>query len=267
MEDLLRYEKQVQTFLHEGNPPGVLPFPNNLESESFESELWSRVHLSYVISLNSGGRGDTAAITQWANTRTAVLMQYVPRKTWFLSQTELEELKQKLILRMQGCQYELDFQLNGIITPLTLFCKAFLCAVCKDKELFDEKLLPADVTWPEYVTKYYSPIWQEGIEFVCTKITNENLLPTSLHMLSEVSVMFKHFVKLSANQVTQEDCAWLYGPQQLKKILSCCEDAISSYFNNTCKLQLCEELNQMLSIESVSSVTQQGFVVIITMCF
>lgn len=268
MENLLKYEEQVKTFLHEGSPPGVLPFPNSLERASPEAELWSRVHLSYAKSLNSGGYSDTAAIDQWVDTRTALLMEYVPRRIWSLSQTKLKELKQKLILQTQSCQYELDFQLsdsNEVITPLTLFCKAFLCSACKDKELFNQKLLPSDVTWPDFVAKYYSPIWREGMDLACTKVTNENLLPTALHVLSEVSIMYKYFVKLSANQ--EDSLSWLHELPQLKTICSCCEDVISSYFDNTCQLQLCQDLDQMLSTERVSSVTQQGFHHCVFVCF
>ena len=263
MDDLLEYERQAQTFLQEGSSPGVLPFPNGLESESPEVELWSRVHLSYVTSLNLGGHSTAASIAQWADTRTGLLLEYVPRKTWSLSQAELKGLKQKLTLRItRSCQYELDFQLsdNELVTPLALFCYALLCCACKDKELFDEKLLPNEVTWPEFVHNTYSPIWRAEIEFVCTKVTNENLLPMALYVLSEVIVMHKHFVRLSTNQVTvQKDClSWLYEPRQLKTISSCCEDAISSYFDNTSKLHLCEDLNKT-STETVSSVTQKGF--------
>ena len=265
MNDLLKYETQVQTFRHEGSSPGVLPFPNGLESESPEAELWSRVHLSYVTSLNLGGYNTAAAIAQWADTRTGLLMEYVPKKTWSLSQAELKGLKQKLTWRMQSCQYDLDVQLssqlsdiNEAVTPLTLFCYALLYCACKDKELFDEKLLPNEVTWPEFVHDTYSPIWRAEIEFVCTKVTNENLLPTGLHVLSTVIVMHKHFVKLSTGN--QKDCfSWLYEPQQLKTISSCCEDTISSYFDNVFISHLCEDLDQMLSNEKLSSFTQKGF--------
>lgn len=263
MEDLLKYEERVHSFLHEDPPPaaGALPFPNGLESECPEAELWSRVHLSYV---KSGGYGNGAAIEQWAGTRTTLLMEYVPKKTWLLSQAELKELKQKLIVGMQSSRYELSFQLTDInddilITPLTLFCQAFVCSTCKVKEIFDDKLLPADVTWSQFLSKHYAPIWKAGIEFVCTKVTDENLLPMALHLLSEVSKMHEHFIKFSANQRIQEEClSWLYEPQQLKTISSCCEDVVSSYFDNTCKLQLCEDLNRMLSTEKMPSVTQQG---------
>ena len=270
MEDLLKYERRVQSFLHEHSSPAAraLPFPNGLENECPEAELWSRVHLSYV---KSAGYSNRAAIDQWADARTTLLMEYVPKKTWLLSQTELKELEQKLILGMQNSRYELSFQLidinDDIITPLALFCQAFVCSTCKAKEIFDDKLLPADVTWPQFLSKHYEPIWKAGIEFVCTKVTDENLLPAALHLLSEVSKMHEHFIKLSANQCIQEEClSWLYKPQQLKTISSCCEDAISSYFDNTCKLQLCEDLNQMLSAERMPSVTQQGFHYIVIMC-
>lgn len=266
MERLLEYEKKVQSFLYEDVPPGagVLPFPNDLESECPEAELWSRVHLSYM---KSGGYSNTAAIDQWADTHTTSLMEYVPKKTWLLSQTELKELKQKLILGMQNNRYELSFQLSDtddVITPLTLFCQAFLCSTCKVKEIFDDELLPADVSWPQFLSTHYAPIWRTAIEFVCTKVTDENLLPTALHVLAEVSKMHKHFIKLSANQCIQEEClSWLYELQQLKTISSCCEDAISSYFDNTCKLHLCDDLDQMLSTEGMPSVTQQGFIIIL----
>ena len=266
MDDLLKYETQVQTVLQEGNPPGVLPFPNGLESESPEAELWSRVHLSYVTSLNLGGYNTAAAIAQWADIRSGLLIEYVPKKTWSFSQAELKGLEQKLTLRIQSCRYcdELDFQLshgNEVVTPLTLFCRALLYCVCKDKELFDEKLLPNEVTWQGFVHNTYSPIWRAEIEFFCTKVTNENLLPMGLHVLSAVIVMHKLFVKLSTNQVTaQKDClSWLYEPQQLRTISSCCEDTLSSYFDDTYKSHLCEDLDQTLSIEKLSSITQQGF--------
>lgn len=263
MDDLLKYETRVQAFLQEGSSPGTLPFPHGLENGSPEAELWSRVHLSYVISLKLGGCSAAAAIDQWAGTRTGLLLEYGPEQTWFLSQTELKALKQKLFMRMQGCQYELELQLSDgdeVVSPLVLFCHAFLYFACKDKELFDEKLLPTEITWPVFVHKTYSPIWRAGIEFVCTKVKNETLLPMALHILAEVSLMHKRLVKLSTNQNTLKDSlSWLYELQQLKTISSCCEDAISSYFDDTCKLQLCEDLNQMLSTEKISSVTQQGF--------
>lgn len=264
MDDLLKYETQVQTVLREGNSPELLPFPNGLESESPDAELWSRVHLSYVTSLNLGGYNTAAAIAQWAGIRSGLLTEYVPKKTWSFSQAELTGLEQKLTLRIQSCQHELDFQLshrNEVVTPLTLFCRALLYCVCKDKELFDEKLLPNEVTWLEFVHNAYSPIWKAEIEFVCTKVTNENLLPMGLHVLSAVTVMQKQFLKLLTNQVTVEkDClSWLYEPQQLRTISSCCEDAISPYFNDTYKSHLCEDLDRTLSIEKLSSITQQGF--------
>ena len=264
MDDLLKYEAQVQTILQEGNSPGALPFPNGLESESPEAELWSRVHLSYVTSLNLGGYNTAAAIAQWADIRSGLLMEYVPKKTWSFSQAELKGLEQKLTLGIQSCQYELDVQLshtNEVVTPLTLFCRALLYCVCKDKELFDEKLLPNEVTWQGFVQNTYSPIWKTEIEFVCTKVTNENLLPMGLHVLSAVIVMHQQFVKLSTNQVTaqKDSLSWLYEPQQLRTISSCCEDAVLTYFDDTYKSRLCEDLDQMLSIEKLSSITQRGF--------
>jgi len=261
MDNLLKYETQVQTFLQEGSSPRVLPFPNGLESESPEAELWSRVQLSYTISLKLGGC--STAFDQWADAHSGLLLEYVPKKTWLLSQTELKVLKQRLVLQMQSCQYDdLLNNENEVISPLKLFCYAFLCFACKDKELFDEKLFPADVTWPEFVCRIYSPIWREEIEFVCTKVKNEtDLLPMTLHILSEVSVMHKYFVKLLTNQVPfeKDSLMWLYEPQQLKTISSCCEDAISSYFDNIIKSQLCQDLDQMSSTERTSSITQQGF--------
>lgn len=261
MDDLLRYETEVQTFLQEDSSAGVLSFPVGLESESPEAQLWSRVHLSYAISLKLSGRSIAPAIEQWAGTRTGLLLEYAPRKTWFLSQAELKELQQKLILRMESCwQCFQRSDRSEIITPLTLFCCAFICFASKDKELFDENLLPTEVSWSEFVSNTYSPIWTAGIEFVCTKVTNGNLLPTALHILSKVNLIHEHFLKLSTNQVVQKDyLSWLYEIQQLKTISSCCEDAISSYFDGIVKLQLCEDLNQMLSSDKVSSVTQQGF--------
>ena len=270
MDDLLRYEKQVQTLLQESSSPGVLPFPfpSGLKSGSPEAELWSRVHLSYVTSLNSGGHVTAAAIEQWASIRTRSLLQYVPKRTWSLPQAELKGLEQKLTLHMQSCQYEFDYDESEVVTPLALFSYALLCCACKDKELFDENLVPNEVTWSEFVHKTYSPTWKAGIEFVSTHITNENLLPMALHLLSAVVMTHKHFVKLSPNQVTaQKDClSWLYEPQQLKTITSCCEDAISSYFDSISKLQLCKDLAQMLSAETVSSVTRQGYVLCIMTC-
>ena len=256
MDDLLKYETRVQAFLQEGSACETLPFPSGLNSESPEAELWSRVHLSYVISLELGGCSAAAAIDQWAGTRSGLLSEYVPSKTRSLSQTELRALKQKLTLQMQSYQYE-KLQ-DEEITPLKLFCYACLYFACKDKGLFDEKLFPAEVSWLEHVYKTYSPIWREGMEFICAKVTNDNLLPMALNILSEVCLMHKHFVKLSSNQDTQRDCIpWLYEPQQLKTISSCCEDAISSYFD-TYKLQLGEDLDQMLSAEQISTATQQG---------
>ena len=271
MDDLLRYETQVQALVQESSSSGVFPFPSGLKSGSPEAELWSRVHLGYVTSLNSGGHITAAAIEQWASIRSGSLFQYVPKRTWSLPQAELNGLDQKLTMDMQNCKYEFDFPLNDgdeVVTPLTLFSYALLCCACKDKELFDENLLPNEVTWSEFVHRTYSPTWKAGIEFVCTHITNENLLPMAFHVLSEVVMMHNHFAKLSSNQVTaQKDyLSWLYEPQQLKTIISCCEDAISSYFDTISKLQLCEDLNQMLSTETVSSVTRQGYVLCIMTC-
>lgn len=259
MDNLLKYETQVQAFLQEGSSPGVLPFSNGVESESPEAELWSRVHLSYVISLKLGGR--SRAIEQWADTRTRLLQEYAPSKTWLLSQAELKVLQQKLSLLMHTCQHGLDFQLSvedKMVAHLTLFSHVLSCCACKDKELFDEQLLPTDITWPELVRKTYGPMWRAEIEFVCTKATNDKLLPMALHLMSGISVIHKHFAKLSTNQITSDnDCfAWLYELQQLETISSHCEDAILSYFDNSI-LQLGEDLNQ-LSSNKISSTTLQG---------
>ena len=249
MDYLLEFERRLQSDVSLGGGVDPISFTRKLDCECLETDLWSRVTLSYAISLKLGGLN--SAVEQWASTRYWWLYEFTPTVTWHLPQVKLEELENKLSFRAHSSHC---VEYCDDITPLKLFCNALVCSAHADKEMFNEMTFPEDVTWSELVHNTYSPIWNKEMDFVCGKISGTEVI---LHLLATINVVYKCFFNLSTK--ASSELSWLQQQtQQMGIIISRCEDALLSYCVDMFQQNLCDELVKLLSTETISSVQHKG---------
>jgi len=249
MDYLLEFERRLQRDISFGSGDDAVSFPRKLDCDCPETELWSRVTLSYAISLKLGGL--KSAVQQWASTRYWWLCEFTPSATWHHPLVKLEELWNQLSLHAHSCHC---VQYSNDITPLKLFCNALICSAHADKEMFSEMTIPEDVSWSDLMHNIYSPIWNKEMSFVCGKISGTEAI---LHLLATINVIYKCF--LNTDLKTSSELSWIQQQTKLiNTIISHCEDSLLSYCVDVFQQHLSDELVKLSSNGTISSVQYEG---------